>query len=73
MVTDIATPTTCNRRCVTARDIGLEEYGASIAYPHPCCPEHGVPHPFRWSGEVHDTHEGLLRFCKCSAYEDEHA
>lgn len=27
--------------CLTAYDIGLDEYGNMIAYPHPDCPVHG--------------------------------
>lgn len=31
----------CNGLCMTAYDIGLEEYGSQIAYAHPDCPIHG--------------------------------
>jgi hypothetical protein len=66
----VKTLSNCNGRCVDSGDIGLPGYG--IAYPHPMCPKHGEPHPFRWSGKTHDTHAGLLRLCECGAYEDEH-
>jgi hypothetical protein len=62
----------CNGVCITPADIGLPGYGG-VAYAHPMCPEHGEPHEFRWNGKTHDTHDGLLRWCECGAYEDEHA
>ncbi|BBY54167.1 hypothetical protein MKOR_14180 [Mycolicibacillus koreensis] len=61
----------CNGLCVSAADVGVGPPTA-IAYPHPSCPEHGSPHPFDWSGKVHETHDGTLRLCTCGAYEDEH-
>lgn len=30
----------CNGICMTASDIGLPEYGDTVAYAHPDCPEH---------------------------------
>ena len=35
--------TECNGICLTAWDIGIEEYGDMIAYAHPDCPAHGNP------------------------------
>lgn len=61
----------CNGLCVTAADIGVGRHD-QIAYSHPMCPQHGEIHPFEWSGKTHDTHDGLLKICVCSAYEDEH-
>jgi hypothetical protein len=61
----------CTGLCVTAADIGVGP-ASQVAYGHPMCPEHGEPHDFKWSGKFHDTHDGLLRLCECSAYEDEH-
>lgn len=61
----------CNRLCVTAAAIGVGT-ADQVAYAHPICPEHGEPHEFRWNGATHDTHDGLLRWCECGAYEDEH-
>lgn len=61
----------CNGLCVTAADIGVGRHD-QIAYPHPMCPQHGDVHQFEWSGKTHDTHDGLLKICVCSAYEDEH-
>lgn len=51
----------CNGICMSAADIGLDEYGSMIAYPHPDCPEHGDP--------VHDGPE----LETCSPGEDEDA
>lgn len=62
-------PASCGM-CLDGGAVGLPGYG--IACVHPCCPEHGEQHPFMWSGRVHDTHEGPLRWCECGAYEDEH-
>lgn len=62
----------CNGLCVHASDVGVCAHSDGVAYPHPMCPEHGDPHEFRWSGKVHNTHGGVLRWCECGAYEDEH-
>ena len=64
-------PPACNGLCLTGFDVGVPSSG--IAYAHPCCPEHGDPHPFEWSGKTHTTHGGVLKVCDCGAYEDDHA
>lgn len=61
----------CNGLCLTGGDIGVPGY-PGVAIAHPMCLEHGDPHEFQWNGKVHDTHDGLLRWCECGAYEDEH-
>lgn len=38
-------PSPCPGLCVTAYDLGADEYGDMIAYAHPDCPVHGDDAP----------------------------